>query len=234
MASTDGKTIALFASSSQVPALLEWIREHAGALDSVGLLIAPASLVLLLKLDLQVGWLSVEAISEGSAEGGDSGVEDIIVANQVLNKEVDGVIYFYDGKDSSQLDVLTRACNKAQVPIALNEETANLALRGVVKTKTAYLIFNPIAGQGNSGEQLELIQSMLEPRLVLHVVMTQKDRECADQAHEIVNMIKASPEYEHDKESTFIIASGGDGTVSVRIIACDFVVNGMPTDNEYV
>ena len=65
-------TIALFASSSKVPALLQWVRDNAGALASADL-IAPASLVLLLNLDLQVGWLSVGAISEGSADGGDSG-----------------------------------------------------------------------------------------------------------------------------------------------------------------
>jgi methylglyoxal synthase len=213
----DDKTIALFASTSQVPTLLQWVRDNAGALDS-SVLMAPASIVLMISLDSP--WLNVEAISEGSAEGGDSGVEDIIVANQVLNEEVHGVVFFYDGADTSdyRFNVLTRACNKAQVPLAVNSETANLALRGIVKTKTAYLIFNPIAGQGDSKAQLELIQSMLGPRLILHVVMTQKDRECADQAREIVNMIKATPEYEAgDKESTIIIASGGDGTVSVCV-----------------
>lgn len=212
----DDKAIALFASTSQVPALLQWVHDNAGALDS-SILMAPASIVLMISLDLP--WLNVEAISEGSAEGGDSGVEDIIVANQVLNEEVHGVVFFYDGADTSdcRFNVLTRACCKAKVPLALNPETANLALRGIVKTKTAYLIFNPIAGQGDSKAQLELIQSMLGPRLVLHVVMTQKDRECADQAREIINMIKASLEYEADKESAIIIASGGDGTVSVRV-----------------
>ena len=144
------------------------------------------------------------------------GVEDIIVANQVLNNKVQGVVFFYDGGDASELNVLTRACNKAHVPLSINEETANLALRGVVKTKTAYLIFNPIAGQGDSKAQLETIKNMLGSRFILHVVFTQKDRECADQAREIVNMIKATREYESDKDNTILIASGGDGTVSVR------------------
>ena len=213
----DESTIALFASPSKTTALLQWIRDNAASLDYANL-VAPASIVLLMKLDLQVSWRKVEAISEGSANGGDSGVEDIIVANQLLEHKVHGVVYFYDGSNSAQLDVLARACNKAQAPLAINEETANLALRGVVKTQMAYLIFNPVAGQGDADAQLKQIRTMLEPRFILHVVMTQRDRECADQVREVINVIKASPEYEENIESIIVIASGGDGTVSVCIL----------------
>lgn len=135
----------------------------------------------MLNLDLQVGFLSVQAISPGDSEA----VDDIILANQVLENKIQGVVYFYDGSESSDsLNVLTRACNAAGVPLAINEATGSMALKGVVKTKTAYLIFNPVAGQGDSMVQLKQIRSMLESRMILHVVMTQKDRECADQARE--------------------------------------------------
>jgi hypothetical protein len=171
--------------------------------------------VLLFKLDFQLNKLHIEAISNQ-----DNGVDDIMVAHDILQHKIDGVIYFHDGMDKNgDFQILTRACNAAQIPLAVNEATASNALRGVVKTKTAFLIFNPIAGQGESSLQLQQIRALLEPRMILHVVMTQKDRECADQAREIVNMIKATPEYEKDPESTLIIASGGDGTVSVSEIA---------------
>lgn len=206
----DNKTIALFASQSKIPALLQWIRDNAGALDSAHI-VAPASLVLLFRLDFQLSRLHVEAVSKQ-----DTGVEDIMVAHDILQNKIGGVVYFHDGDDTStDFQVLTRACNAAQIPLAVNEATASMALRGVVKTKTAFLIFNPVAGQGDSVAQLQQIRTMLEPRMILHVIMTQKDRECADQAREIVNMIKATPEYEQDPESILIIASGGDGTVSV-------------------
>lgn len=211
--------VALFASPSKYPAILEWIRDNAGTLfaqqapsftvflitrhafdiicilillytfvscnSSIGALdladlLAPASLVLLLNLDLQVGFLRVQAISDGDSE-----VDDINVANQVLENKIQGVVYFYDGSDGSDsLNVLTQACNAAGIPLAINEATASMALKGIVKTKTAYLIFNPVTGQGDSMVQLEEIQRMLESRMILHVVMTQKDRECAEQARE--------------------------------------------------
>lgn len=204
------KKIALFASRSRVSALLQWMRDNGAAMKSARL-VAPSSLVLLFKLDFHLNKLNIDAISDQ-----DNGVEDIMVAHDILQRKVDGVIYFHDGTvDNGDFQILTRACNAAQIPLAVNEATASMALRGVVKTKTAFLLFNPVAGQGESTEQLEQIRAFLEPRMILHVVMTQKDRECAEQAREIVNMIKATPEYEQDPESTLIIASGGDGTVSV-------------------
>jgi YegS/Rv2252/BmrU family lipid kinase len=217
----DDKRIALFASRSRVSALLQWIRDNGTSMHGAHL-VAPSSLVLLFKLDFQLNKLHIEAISDQ-----DNGVDDIMVAHDILQHKIVGVIYFHDGMDKNgDFQILTRACNAAQIPFAVNEATASNALRGVVKTKTAFLIFNPVAGQGQSSLQLQQIRALLEPRMILHVVMTQKDRECADQAREIVNMIKATPEYEKDPESTLIIASGGDGTVSA--VAGETMGTGIP------
>jgi YegS/Rv2252/BmrU family lipid kinase len=65
------------------------------------------------------------------------------------------------------------------------------------------LIFNPIAGQGNPEEDLELIKSLLEPEITLDVVMTTAETDIGQLAKTAI---------EQGAES--IIASGGDGTLS--------------------
>jgi YegS/Rv2252/BmrU family lipid kinase len=65
------------------------------------------------------------------------------------------------------------------------------------------LIFNPIAGQGNPEEDLELIKSLLEPTITLEVVMTTAESDIGQLAKTAI---------EQGAES--IIASGGDGTLS--------------------
>ncbi len=65
------------------------------------------------------------------------------------------------------------------------------------------LIFNPIAGQGNPEEDLELIKSLLEPALDLEVVITTAKTD-------INQLVKAAIK----RGAVSIIASGGDGTLS--------------------
>ena len=85
------KKIALFASRSRVSALLQWMRDNGAAMKSARL-VAPSSLVLLFKLDFHLNKLNIDAISDQ-----DNGVEDIMVAHDILQHKVDGVIYFHDG-----------------------------------------------------------------------------------------------------------------------------------------
>lgn len=65
------------------------------------------------------------------------------------------------------------------------------------------LIFNPVAGQGNPEEDLEIIKSFLEPVITLDIVITTAETDVGQLAKTAI---------EQGAES--IIASGGDGTLS--------------------
>ena len=69
--------------------------------------------------------------------------------------------------------------------------------------RTACLIFNPIAGQGDSEQDLETIKSYLEPEFTLDVQLTTKEISGGELARQAVK-----------DGAEIIIASGGDGTVS--------------------
>ncbi len=67
----------------------------------------------------------------------------------------------------------------------------------------ATLIFNPVSGQGNSDQDLEIIQKVLSPEMELDIQMT-SEKMGADQL--IQEAVK--------RGVTRVIASGGDGTIS--------------------
>jgi YegS/Rv2252/BmrU family lipid kinase len=67
----------------------------------------------------------------------------------------------------------------------------------------ACLIFNPVAGQGNAEQDLELIESLLTPEIDLKVIITTAECEPAQLVKDAIS-----------KGATSIIASGGDGTLS--------------------
>ncbi|WP_019506918.1 YegS/Rv2252/BmrU family lipid kinase [Pleurocapsa sp. PCC 7319] len=70
-------------------------------------------------------------------------------------------------------------------------------------SRKACLIFNPVAGQGDSEQDLATIKSYLEPEFELEVQFTTKEIDGAELASQAVaNGVET------------IIASGGDGTVS--------------------
>jgi len=70
-------------------------------------------------------------------------------------------------------------------------------------TRSAYLIFNPVAGQGNAAQDLEKIKSILGAAINLEVHITTKECRVDDLSRQAVK-----------KGAEAIIASGGDGTVS--------------------
>jgi YegS/Rv2252/BmrU family lipid kinase len=74
--------------------------------------------------------------------------------------------------------------------------------------RSAYLIFNPVAGQGNSEQELALICSILQPELTLDIHFTTPEIDATALAHQAV---KAGVEA--------VIASGGDGTISAATAA---------------
>ncbi len=70
-------------------------------------------------------------------------------------------------------------------------------------TRSACLIFNPVAGQGNSEQDLAKIKSILEPEFELDIQITSKEVGGGELARRAVA-----------NNAEIIIASGGDGTVS--------------------
>ncbi len=69
--------------------------------------------------------------------------------------------------------------------------------------KSACLIFNPSAGQGNPEQELALIQSILNEEIDIELILTTPDTEPGQLAREAIS-----------RGAECIIASGGDGTVS--------------------
>lgn len=72
-----------------------------------------------------------------------------------------------------------------------------------VMSRTACLIFNPVAGQGDSEQDLATIKSILEPEFELDIQFTTKDIDGGALARQAVT-----------NGRDIVLASGGDGTVS--------------------
>ena len=70
-------------------------------------------------------------------------------------------------------------------------------------TRSACLIFNPVAGQGDSEQDLATIKSILEPEFDLEIQFTTKEVSGSELARKAI-----------ENNAEIIIASGGDGTVS--------------------
>ena len=70
-------------------------------------------------------------------------------------------------------------------------------------SRTACLIFNPVAGQGDSEQDLATIKRHLEPEFTLDIQFTTKEVNGGELARQAVA-----------NDAKIIIASGGDGTVS--------------------
>ena len=80
---------------------------------------------------------------------------------------------------------------------------------------TAHLIFNPVAGQGNAAQELALIESLLSPAFDLKIHQTTPEISAEDLATTAIS-----------QQAELIIASGGDGTLSV--VAGKLATTGIP------
>jgi YegS/Rv2252/BmrU family lipid kinase len=202
-------TLVLLASESRVEALLDWLDRQ--LLTVAGFpLIATAELAQRLKADPRTASLPITPL-EALADGG-----DIRMAARVLTGDVALVVAFLDPEAPSgsppYARMLIRACDLAAVPLALHAATADLALRGLAHGRSAYLLFNPVAGQGDPNSDLALIRSILEPQLLVTVLLTRPGVDPAEQTREIVDILQARPP--GDPANVMIVACGGDGTVS--------------------
>lgn len=82
-------------------------------------------------------------------------------------------------------------------------------------TRSACLIFNPVAGQSDSEQDLAIIQRILQPDFNLDIRMTTPEIDAEQLAREAV-----------ERGAEMIIASGGDGTLSAAAAAV--VGTGIP------
>lgn len=81
--------------------------------------------------------------------------------------------------------------------------------------RSACLIFNPVAGQGDSEQDLAMIRAILEPEIDLDIQLTTKEISAQELASEAVR-----------RGVDTIIASGGDGTLSA--VAAAVVGSDIP------
>ncbi|MEB3321758.1 MAG: lipid kinase, partial [Synechococcaceae cyanobacterium] len=142
--------IALLAAPSRLGGLADWVGRHHDTLVGFELLVN-AELADRLRSRPDTGGMRIDVVPP-LADGG-----EIEVAARILRGEVVGLIAFLDprtlGSAPPDPEVLLRACLIRQVPVALNEASASLALRGLARSRVAYLIFNPVAGQGDPQEE---------------------------------------------------------------------------------
>ena len=145
--------------------------------------------------------LEVEAMASGPL-GGDAQIAAEVVASKVI-----AVIFLIDPlyaqPHEPDIQALLRICNVQNVPIATNLATAEIVVENLANSKIAHLIFNPVSGQGDPEQELNLIQELLEPHLHLEVHHTTPDISA-----------KALAEKAVAAKADTIIVSGGDGTVS--------------------
>lgn len=150
---------------------------------------------------LQGTCLEVECLLSGSMGG------DAQIAAEVALGRVAAVIFLIDPLHAQPQEptvgAIQRICAIHNVPLATNLATAEAIAAVLAKTYVAHLIFNPVSGQGNSDQELELIQKLLEPQLHLEIHLTTPDISPEQLAKEAIA-----------SGADLIIASGGDGTVS--------------------
>ncbi len=205
-------TLVLLAAAAGLDPLLDWLELQQTSLAGFRLLANTELAQALASRPVSAGLKLSEQHTLGSLEGG----ADIRAAALVLDGDAAAVVAFPDPRSAAhqQADtaLLIRACAIAQTPLALNAASADLALRGLGRSRLAYLLFNPVAGNGDAGAELARIRFLLEPQLLVTVVHTRADVDPAAQTHKLVELIEARPE--GHPAGAMVVACGGDGTVS--------------------
>ena len=133
---------------------------------------------------------------------------DTQIGARVAVGDVAAVVFLIDPlyaqPHEPDIRALLRVCEVHNVPLATNIATAEAVITHLGKARVAHLIFNPVAGQSNPNNDLALIRRTLEPQVQLNVIFTEADKSPADQAREVL-----------EAGTDLVIASGGDGTVSM-------------------
>ena len=196
-------TIILLAHARQVSGLLKLAQEYENILRRYRL-VAPPQITSDL---IQQPRLSIQSVELNQ-------IEAIVDSENVL-----AVIFLIDptltAHSIPDVTDLSRLCSLRNIPFASNLATAYPIINSLIPTRVAHLIFNPIAGQRDATEDLLKVRQMLAPWLHLHVHLTTRDLD-ADQLAQ--QAIAAKPD--------LIIASGGDGTVS--LVGSQMIGSGIP------
>lgn len=191
--------IALLAQETQQDTLVSFVAQHINVLSHYRLMAAENTA---LSLQQRTG-LTIEKVLPLSQGG------DIHIAAQITSGEsVVAVIFLLDPNSSTVHELpiqnILRICNIYNISIATNTATAAAIIAQLRRTRSAYLIFNPISGGGNANQELLQIRQLLEPYFHLKVRQTTLEISAEQLAQEAVN-----------QDVDVVIASGGDGTVSV-------------------
>ncbi len=190
-------TIALIAHDSKKNDLIFFAKAHKSLLSRYHLL---ATANTAQRLGDEVG-LQVKQMLP-AIEGGDAQI-----AAQVATGKISVVIFLFDPKESQtcapNLELLLRVCTVHNVAFATNLATAEAIAQKLRQSRVAHLIFNPVAGQGNAQQELEIIKQLLEPQMQLLVRQTTLEISAQKLAQEAIAA-----------NADLVIASGGDGTIS--------------------
>lgn len=215
--------VLLAAAGAEAP-LVNWLERHHATL---------AGLTLLANAELEASLAGSAALApllaeDGAQLGSLAAGADIRAAALALEGRVRAVLAFCDPQAPAgrQPDtaLLARACAVGEIPLALNPASAELALRGLMRSRLAYLLFNPVAGNGDADATLARIRSLLEPQLLVEVVLTRADRDPAEQTRELIATIQAR--HSDQAAGAMVVACGGDGTVSA--VAGALADTGIP------
>ncbi|MBR8829264.1 MAG: methylglyoxal synthase [Gomphosphaeria aponina SAG 52.96 = DSM 107014] len=189
-------TIAFIAHNRKKQELVNFLKQHAKIFSRYNLIATE-----------NTGWkieqgteLQVEKVLPGTLGG------EIQIAAKVATGEIKAVFFLvdpYPDAEEPDFTILSRICHLHNITLATNIATAEKIVVGLTSSRFAHLIFNPVAGQNNSQQDLLLIRKSLEQYIELKVCLTTPEIT----AEELTQDAIAS-------ESEIIIASGGDGTVS--------------------
>jgi diacylglycerol kinase (ATP) len=228
------QTLLLLAAAAN-NRLLDWLDRHHATLAGLELLAngelaqelagRPALAPLLAEDSAQLGSLAAGA--------------DIRAAALALDGRAAAVMAFADPHAPAALQpdlaLLARACAVADIPLALNPASADLALRGLLRSRRAYLLFNPVAGNGAADATLLRIRSLLEPQLQLEVMLTQAHGDPAEQTRGLIETIRTRHPNQASEANqaceVMVVACGGDGTVSAvagALVGTDIPLGVIP------
>lgn len=191
--------IALLAQETQQDTLVNFVAQHTNVLSHYRLIAAENTAA---NLQQRTG-LTIEGVLPLSQGG------DIQISAQITSGEtVVAVIFLLDPNSSTVHELpiqnVLRICNIYNISLATNTATAAAIIGQLRRTRSAYLIFNPISGGGNANQELLQIRQLLEPYFHLKVRQTTPEISAEQLAQEALQ-----------QKVDVVIASGGDGTVSI-------------------
>jgi len=209
-------TIALIAHDNKKNDLVNFVQQHKSFFASYHLIATGTTGQ---RIEEQTN-LEVKKMSSGPLGG------DAQIAAKIVDGEISAVIFLIDPlyaqPHEPDIKALLRICEVYNIPLATNLATATAIIKSLSNTRVGHLIFNPVAGQGNPEQQLDLIKKILQKEIHLNITFTKPDVSVTDQARKIIEKIRTREQ----EENSFIIASGGDGTVSE--VAAAVINTGIP------